>query len=168
MHLKNRLSFTAELYHKNSYDLIYDQFAVPPLTGSNSLESAVNIGAVENNGWELSASWSDKKDDFSYTIGGMLFDNRNRMLKAGYNENDRLIFKGDNNRIWYKGVPINNYYGFQSDGYFQTQAEVDATPAKMPNSKPGDIRYVDKNQDGIINDEDRSYLADPLPIITML
>ncbi len=160
---KNRLSFTAELYHKNSYDLIYDQFAVPPLTGSNSLESAVNIGAVENNGWELSASWSDKKDDFSYTIGGMLFDNRNRMLKAGYNENDRLIFKGDNNRIWYKGVPINNYYGFQSDGYFQTQVEVDATPAKMPNSKPGDIRYVDKNQDGIINDEDRSYLADPLP-----
>ncbi len=158
---KNRLSFTAELYHKNSYDLIYDQFAVPPLTGSNSLESAVNIGAVENNGWELSASWSDKKDDFSYTIGGMIFDNRNRMLKAGYNENDRLIFKGDNNRIWYKGVPINNYYGFQSDGYFQTQAEVDA--AKMPNSKPGDIRYVDKNQDGIINDEDRSYLADPLP-----
>lgn len=160
---KNRLSFTAELYHKNSYDLIYDQFAVPPLTGSNSLESAVNIGAVENNGWELSASWSDKKDDFSYTIGGMLFDNRNRMLKAGYNENDRLIFKGDNNRIWYKGVPINNYYGFQSDGYFQTQEEVEATPAKMPNSKPGDIRYVDKNQDGIINDEDRSYLADPLP-----
>ncbi len=160
---KNRLSFTAELYHKNSYDLIYDQFAVPPLTGSNSLESAVNIGAVENNGWELSASWSDKKDDFSYTLGGMLFDNRNRMLKAGYDEDDRLIFKGDNNRIWYKGVPINNYYGFQSDGYFQTQEEVDATPAKMPNSKPGDIRYVDKNQDGIINDEDRSYLADPLP-----
>ncbi len=160
---KNRLSFTAELYHKNSYDLIYDQFAVPPLTGSNSLESAVNIGAVENNGWELSMSWSDKKDDFSYTIGGMLFDNRNRMLKAGYNENDRLIFKGDNNRIWYKGVPINNYYGFQADGYFQTQEEVESTPAKMPNSRPGDIRYVDKNQDGIINDEDRSYLADPLP-----
>jgi len=160
---KKRLSFTAELYHKNSYDLIYDQFAVPPLTGSNSLESAVNIGAVENNGWELSASWSDKKEDFSYTIGGMLFDNRNRMLKAGYNENDRLIFKGDNNRIWYKGVPINNYYGFQSDGYFQSQEEVEATPAKMPNSRPGDIRYVDKNQDGIINDEDRSYLADPLP-----
>lgn len=159
----SRLSFTAELYHKNSYDLIYDKFAVPPLTGSNSLESAVNIGAVENKGWELSASWSDKKGDFSYTVGGMLFDNRNRMLKAGYNENDRLIFKGDNNRIWYKGVPINNYYGFQSDGYFQTQEEIEATPAKMPNSKPGDIRYIDKNQDGIINDEDRTYLADPLP-----
>ncbi|ULT29200.1 TonB-dependent receptor [Sphingobacterium sp. E70] len=160
---KNRLSLTAEVYHKNSYDLIYDQFAVPPLTGSYTLVSAVNIGAVENNGWEVSINWSDKKDDFSYKVGAMLFNNRNRILKAGYNENDRLIFKGNNDQIWYKGIPINNYYGFQSNGYFQNQQEIDETAAKMPNSRPGDIRYVDQNQDGLINDNDRVYLADPLP-----
>ncbi|WP_114789037.1 SusC/RagA family TonB-linked outer membrane protein [Niabella yanshanensis] len=161
--LNDRLSFTAEVYRKMSYDLIYDQFSVPPLTGSNTLVSAVNIGSVENKGWELSANWSDKAGDFSYKIGGMLFDNRNKMLKAGYTDMDSLIFKGNNDRIWYKGIPINNYYGFETDGFFQTREEIDATAAKMPNTLPGDIRYVDQNGDGLINDQDRVYLADPLP-----
>src|SRR5690606_29973977 len=46
--LQNRLNVTAEIYHELSYDLIYDSFPVPPLTGSQSLESAINIGEVEN------------------------------------------------------------------------------------------------------------------------
>ena len=161
--LNNRLTVTAEVYNKKSYDLIYDKFAVPPLTGSNTLESAVNIGSVENKGWEVSANWSDKVGDLRYSIGGMLFDNQNKMLKSGYNASDTLIFKGDNDRVWYKGIPINNYYGFETNGYFQTQAEIDATDAKLPNTRPGDIRYVDRNGDGIINDKDRQFLADPLP-----
>ncbi|HEY0772390.1 MAG TPA: SusC/RagA family TonB-linked outer membrane protein, partial [Sphingobacteriaceae bacterium] len=161
--LKNRLNFTAEVYKKHSYDLIYSNFPVPPLTGSNSLESSVNIGEVENSGWELSASWKDKAGDFSYSVGGMLFDNKNKVLKAGYEAGDTLIFKGNSDKIWYKGTAIDNFYGYQSNGYFQNQAEVDATVAKLPNTLPGDIRYIDQNSDGIINDEDRVYLGDPFP-----
>lgn len=161
--LDSRLNVTFEAYNKHSYDLIYDQFTVPPLTGSNSLESAVNIGEVENQGWELSADWSDNIGDFSYRIGGMVFDNKNKMLKAGYAASDTLIFKGNTDRVWYKGIPINNYYGFESDGYFQSQAEIDAADAVLPNTLPGDIRYIDQNGDGIINDQDRIYLGDPLP-----
>lgn len=161
--INDRLTVTAEIYHKNSYDLIYDKFAIPPLTGSNGLESAVNIGSVENKGWEVSANWSDKVGNLRYTVGGMLFDNQNKMLKSGYNAADTLIFKGDNDRVWYKGIPINNYYGFETNGYFQNQAEIDATEAKLPNTRAGDIRYVDRNGDGIINDKDRKFLADPLP-----
>ncbi len=161
--LKNRLTLTADVYHKHSYDLIYSQFPVPPLTGSYYLESSVNIGEVENRGWEISAKWSDKINDFSYSIGGMLFDNKNQVLKAGYNTSDTLIFKGTNDRIWYKGIPINNYYGYETDGYFQNQAEIDATEAKFPNTLPGDIKYVDQNNDGVLNDADRVFLGDPSP-----
>lgn len=161
--LDNRLNMTFETYIKQSYDLIYDQFAVPPLTGSKSLESAVNIGEVENRGWELSADWSDNIGDFRYRVGGMVFDNKNKMLKAGYAASDTLIFKGDTDRVWYKGIPINNYYGFESDGYFQSQAEIDEAGAVLPNTLPGDIRYIDQNGDGIINDQDRIYLGNPLP-----
>lgn len=161
--LQNRLGFTAEIYKKHSYDLIYSDFPVPPLTGSSSLESSVNIGEVENKGWELSASWRDKIGNFSYSVGGMLFDNKNKVLKAGYAAGDSLIFKGNSDKIWYKGTAIDNFYGYQSDGYFQNQAEVDATQAKMPNTLPGDIRYIDQNEDGIINDKDRIYLGDPFP-----
>ena len=161
--LNNRLSFTFDIYNKFSYDLIYSNFPVPPLTGSNSLESSVNIGEVRNKGWEISGSWSDKIGDLSYTVKGMLFDNRNEVLKAGYSRSDTLIFKNDKDKIWYRGIPIDNYYGFESNGYFQDQAEIDAAEAILPNTLPGDIRYVDQNGDGIINDEDKVFLGDPFP-----
>ena len=161
--LNNRLSFTADVYHKHSYDLIYSQFPVPPLTGSYYLESAVNIGEVENRGWEISANWADQIGDFSYSVGGMLFDNKNKVMKAGYNPSDTLIFKGTSDRIWYRGIPIDNYYGFETDGFFQTAEEVESTTAKFPNTLPGDIKYVDQNNDGILNDEDRVFLGDPAP-----
>ncbi|WP_245826786.1 SusC/RagA family TonB-linked outer membrane protein [Parapedobacter luteus] len=161
--LNDRLSLTAEIYHKFSYDLIYGRFPVPPLTGSNGLESAVNIGEVENKGWELSARWSDQLGDFGYAVSGMLFDNRNQVLKAGYGASDTLIFKDNENRIWYRGIALDNYYGYQSNGYFQTQEEVNSTTAKLPNTLPGDIRYIDQNGDGVINEMDRVNLGDPFP-----
>lgn len=161
--LNNRLSLTAEMYKKHSYDLIYSNFPVPPLTGSYYLETSVNIGEVENKGWEVSADWSDRKGDFSYSVGATLFNNKNKVLKAGYAASDTLIFKDNSDKIWYRGIAIDNYYGYKSNGYFQNQAEVDATEAKLPNTLPGDIRYVDQNGDGIINDEDKINLGDPLP-----
>ncbi|MDD4698174.1 MAG: TonB-dependent receptor [Fermentimonas sp.] len=161
--LNNRLTVTADVYKKHSFDLIYSDFPVPPLTGSYYLTSSVNIGEVENKGWEISAKWADQIDDFSYSIGGMLFDNKNQVLKAGYNRSDTLIFKGTNDRIWYRGISINNYYGYETNGYFQNQAEIDDTNAVFPNTLPGDIKYVDQNSDGILNDDDRVYLGDTAP-----
>lgn len=161
--LKNRLSFTAEVYDKFSYDLIYDQFPVAPLTGSYYLNTAVNIGEVRNKGYELSAKWSDNIGDFSYSIGGTFFDNTNEILKAGYTASDTLIFSNTNDKIWYKGVALDNYYGFQSNGYFNDATDIENTAAKMANTLPGDIKYVDQNGDGLINDDDRVYLGDPYP-----
>lgn len=161
--LRNRLNVTAEVYDKFSYDLIYSDFPVPPLTGSYYLTSAVNIGEVRNKGYEISANWSDKIGDFEYSVGGMLFDNDNRVLKAGYNKTDTLIFKNTNDKIWYDGIAIDNYYGYETNGFFRDQAEIDNTIAKMPNTLPGDIKYVDQNGDGIINDDDRVNLGDPFP-----
>ncbi|RIJ45394.1 SusC/RagA family TonB-linked outer membrane protein [Maribellus luteus] len=161
--LSNKLDFTFDIYHKRSYDLIYSDFPVPPLTGSYYLTSSVNIGEVENKGWEVSAKWSDKIGDFSYSIGAMLFDNRNKVLKAGYTNSDTLIFKNNEDKIWYKGIAVDNYYGYQSNGYFKDQPDVDATAAKLPNTLPGDIKYVDQNNDGIINEKDKVNLGDPFP-----
>ena len=161
--LNNRLSVTADAYDKYSYDLIYSNFPVPPLTGSHTLTSSVNIGEVRNKGWEVSGSWSDKIGDLSYTVKGMLFDNKNEVLKAGYSTSDTLIFKDNPDKIWYKGIPIDNYYGYKTDGFFKDQADIDAAKAKMPNTLPGDIKYRDQNGDGIINDKDKVFLADPFP-----
>lgn len=161
--LNNKLNLTVEAYKKHSYDLIYSDFPVPPLTGSYYLTSSINIGEVENKGWEISTRWNDKIGDLSYSIGAMLFDNKNKVLKAGYTQSDTLIFKDNNDKIWYRGIAIDNYYGYQSNGYFKDQAEVNETTAKLPNTLPGDIRYVDRNGDGVINDKDKVDLGDPFP-----
>ncbi|SHF55593.1 TonB-linked outer membrane protein, SusC/RagA family [Mariniphaga anaerophila] len=161
--LKNRLNITFDTYNKFSHDLIYSNFPVPPLTGSYYLTSSVNIGEVENKGWEISAKWSDNIGDFSYSVGAMLFDNKNKVLKAGYSNSDTLIFKNNSDKIWYRGIAVDNYYGYESDGYFKDQTEVDATAAKLPNTLPGDIKYIDQNNDGIINDLDKINLGDPFP-----
>ncbi len=161
--LNNRLSVTAEVYHKHSFDLIYDSFPVPPLTGSHTLQSAVNIGEVENKGWEIDVRWTDQVGDLSYSVSGMLFDNVNRVLKAGYSASDTLVFQGNEDKIWYRGIALDNYYGYESNGYFQNQSELDATTAKLPNTRVGDIRYVDQNDDGVINEQDRVNLGDPFP-----
>ncbi|WP_164111764.1 MULTISPECIES: SusC/RagA family TonB-linked outer membrane protein [Sphingobacterium] len=161
--LKDRLTLTAELYDKFSYDLIYSKFPVPPLTGSHSLTTAVNIGEVRNKGVELSANWSDKIGNVTYSIGGAFFDNNNEVLKAGYKDSDTLVFTDNTDKIWYKGIAIDNYYGFQTNGFFRDADDVANTAAKMANTLPGDIKYVDQNGDGIINDADRVYLGDPSP-----
>lgn len=161
--LDNRLSLTADVYKKHSYDLIFSEYPVPPLTGSYSLESAVNIGVVENKGWELSLGWHDDLGDFSYNVTAMLFNNKNSVVKAGYSSSDTLVFKGNSDKIWYKGITMDNYYGFESNGYFQNQTDLANTDAKMPNSRVGDIKYVDQNHDGIINNEDRIFLGGPAP-----
>ncbi len=160
---EDKLDVSFEAYNKHSYDLIYSDFPVPPLTGSYYLTSSVNIGEVENKGWELSASWSDQAGDFSYSVGGMLFNNENKVLKAGYAKSDTLIFTDDPDMIWYRGIAIDNYYGYESDGYFQNQQEVDEADAKLANTMPGDIRYVDQNGDGVINNQDKVNLGDPFP-----
>ena len=161
--LDNRLSAGLEVYKKHSFDLIYSNFPVPPLTGSYSLESAVNIGEVDNKGYEITLNWSDKIGDFTYSIGGMLFDNKNEVLKAGYSAGDTLIFKDNTDKIWYPGVAIDNYYGYQSNGFFRDADDVEHTGAKLPNTLPGDIKYVDQNGDGVINNLDRVNLGDPFP-----
>jgi TonB-linked SusC/RagA family outer membrane protein len=161
--LQNKLDVTFDMYKKHSFDLIYSDFPVPPLTGSYYLTSSMNIGEVENKGWELSAKYSDRIGDFQYSIGGMLFDNINKVLKAGHFESDTLIFKDNPDKIWYRGIAVDNYYGYKSDGYFQNQEEIDATEAKLPNTLPGDIRYIDQNKDGVINDKDKIDLGDPFP-----
>lgn len=161
--LKKRLNLTADVYDKFSYDLIFSKFPVPPLTGSSSLESTVNIGEVSNKGWEVSVNWSDKIGDLSYSVGAMLFDNVNKVMKAGYFSTDTLVFAENTEKIWYKGIAVENFYGYESDGYFQDQDEIDNADATLPNTRPGDIRYVDQNGDGIINDADRVNLGDPFP-----
>ena len=69
-----------------------------------------------------------------------------------------------------EGQPIGVLYGYQTNGVFQNQAEVDAHPSQIAlgaNAQPGDLRFVDLNGDDVINDQDRTYIGNPIPSATM-
>ena len=132
-----------------------------------------NAGQVRNTGWDLSMGWKDKVGDFNYGINFNLSDVHNEVVNlvgtGPYISNYNIIREGD---------PINSIYGYQAIGYFQTQEEVDNSPAQFGALAPGDIKYanqltVDSNGDGvpdqtddIINADDRVIIGDPFPRYT--
>ncbi|MEM9829322.1 MAG: TonB-dependent receptor [Bacteroidota bacterium] len=168
--LANRLTISAEYYVRDTRDILL-QLPVPQTIGLTA--PFQNAGKVRNTGWDLALGWRDEIGDFTYGVDLNVSDVRNEVIDlqgAG-------PFIG-NNSIIQEGDPINALYGYQSDGYFQTQEEVDNAPGQFGALAPGDIRYVnqltvDTDGDGIpdqadeiVNADDRVIIGDPFPRLT--
>ena len=123
-----------------------------------------NIGKVQNKGFEAIANWTETYNDFTVSVGGNFAYNQNTILNLGKDERiiDALTIKQVNS-------PLNSLYGYVTDGFFQSQEEIDAHPKyTMSSSKvlPGDLKYVDVNKDGVINSDDRQVLGSSDPKYT--
>ncbi|KAA8478445.1 TonB-linked SusC/RagA family outer membrane protein [Arcticibacter tournemirensis] len=149
----NALSFSADYFINDTYDILVG-LPLPGLYGSAA--PIQNAGEVRTQGWELSARYNLKTGGVRHTLSATLSDSKNKVsdLKGSY-----FINGTDVTTIIKEGYPINSYYAYRSDGYFQNADEV----AKGPHlagitPKPGDIRYLDKNGDGIIKDDDDRFV----------
>ena len=168
---RNRLNVTADIYKKTSHGMLYRKDNVFVLGYPNNLWE--NVGSMEAKGWEFSIDYKDAKGDWAYSVGLNLSGVRNRAIKfsgqgnvpagsiqSGAIYNEYSIRNED-------GLPISRFYLLTADGIFQNQAEVDAHAKDgkliQPNAQPGDIRIVDLNGDGVINQDDKSYVGDPYP-----
>ena len=119
-------------------------------------------------------TWQDKVGDFSYGISYNISHNKNEVTKI--NNNDGVIY-GSSNVLWrncdemYRaqvGYPIGYFYGYKTAGVFQNQAQIDAYQgAKYENTQPGDLIFVDVNQDGQITSDDRTMIGNPHPDVNM-
>lgn len=148
----NRFSLTADVFHELNDNIIIANTSIPEILG---LRGSVkdNIGIVENNGFELSASWSDNIGEFGYGVYANMSFARNKIIEKG--END-AVYRFNKTT----GYPINSSFGLMSDGLFYDQAEIDRHAVQSYGSySPGDIRYKDLSKDGIINEDDRTYLG---------
>ncbi|MEQ6124322.1 TonB-dependent receptor [Pseudotenacibaculum sp. MALMAid0570] len=172
--LFNKIDITVDYFSKETEDLLVNP-EVSGLLGSNAPGSAVplvNAGTVRNRGVEFSISYKEEvNDDFNFNINYNLTTLDNEVLFVG--SDSGVVFGGtfgvgqenDISRME-AGFPIGYFYGLQTDGIFQTQAEVDAH-ATQTNAAPGDLRYIDRNGDGVISSDDRAYIGDPIPDVTM-
>ncbi|HUH19503.1 TonB-dependent receptor [Albibacterium sp.] len=153
----NRFSLDAVYYHKDTKGIIV---TVPASLGVKAGLS--NPGEVSNKGIELSTSWNQSfGDDMSLTIGGNLttMDNKvNRLLDEGYDIVDGV----SRTSVDY---PIGYFYGYISDGIYQTNEELRVSPVHA-GAKLGDIKFRDVDGNGEINDADRTIIGNPTPDLT--
>lgn len=162
---EDRISLSADYYIKNTSDMIV-QLPIPLYTGQVNPPN-VNGGSVENTGLELSGMYRKSEGEFQYSAGGNISFVKNKVLSLG--EGGKAIYTAD-----FRGMgpvsktdvnePIASFYGYQTDGIFQNDAEVLA--GVQPKAKPGDIRFKDTNGDGKIDQTDRVYIGSPIPKFT--
>jgi hypothetical protein len=137
-------------------------------TAGQANEPAFNVGQMTNKGFDLALSYGDTKGDFSYDIGGNISVYKNN-VDTLEGESTRIF--GQSRRIpalsiTEAGSPIASFYGFQNLGIFQTQAEADAWAPYGDYNAPGKFKVADINNDGVINDDDRTIIGTPHPDFT--
>lgn len=157
--LFSKFSVTAEYYVKNTSDILLKL----PIPGTTGLAAAYqNAGKVQNKGWDLSVRYTDRIGGFNYNIGAHLSDVKNEIKNlegTGPYIYDRTIHQ--------EGYPISSLYGLEAEGLFQTKEEI-ANHATQYGTilAPGDIKYKDQNNDGVINAEDRVIMGSYMPRYT--
>nr|WP_083702120.1 TonB-dependent receptor [Mangrovimonas sp. DI 80] len=154
----NRLSIDADYYIRDTKNAIMPVFV--PIINSNVLR---NSGVIRNQGFEIGLNWDQAvNDDFSYHIGANFttLKNEARSLTDPYIDSGSAEFR----QRTMVGEPIQAFFGYETAGVYQNQAQVDADPIAVENGlEPGDLIYRDQNNDGVINDDDRVVLGSFLP-----
>ncbi|MEH6682023.1 MAG: TonB-dependent receptor [Sediminicola sp.] len=157
----NRLSLTGDYYKKETTDMLLD-LSIPSLSGYE--DPTTNVGSMNTEGWELAVSWRDQVGDFKYSTSFNVFDSKSVIGDIS----GKRLFGFGGRVLSEEGSQYRSWYGYRSDGMFQTQAEVDASAVTNDNVGPGDIKYVDISgpdgtPDGVINEFDRTNLGGSLP-----
>lgn len=171
---ENRVDLTLDYYNKRTEDLLVS----PPVSGilgasgPGSSSPFINAGVVENKGFEMTLGYTERFND-------------DARLSIRYNvatvDNNVVSVSGTGDFIpggqfgvgqpeparMEAGQPIGYFRGFRTNGIFQNQAQIDSSPVLNDNTLPGDLIFVDINGDGIIDDNDRTNIGDPIPDATM-
>ncbi len=152
--LQNRFSFTADWFNKYTFDILRGS-QVPLWLGLEA--PTINDGAVRNKGFEFSAQYRDKIGSaFSYYAGANFQTYKNILEQYGKTEIDSRTIREE-------GHPLDAYYMYVWDGIFQSQDEIDKSPAQPVAPTPGDLKIKDVNGDGKVDDKDRTYVGGKYP-----
>lgn len=169
--LSGRVNLTFDAYVKNTNDMLVPM-SVPISTGySDIVVPSINAGKVRNKGIELSITTQNTKGPVEWNTSFNVSYNKNKVVSL----NDSVpLYTGSiglnqNLSIQRSGFPVSSFYGFVTNGIFQSQKEVDDHAVQVPGAdpfnrtSPGDIKFRDLNNDGRIDDADRTYIGNPGP-----
>ncbi|WP_332023611.1 SusC/RagA family TonB-linked outer membrane protein [Kaistella sp.] len=171
----NRISLIVDGYIKNTNDMLVPM-SVPVTSGySDVYVPSINAGKIQNKGIEATLSTKNfVGENFKWSTDVVFSYNKNNVESINSETPIITASGGLNSTIGQiqNGYPVNIFYGYVTDGVFQNQSEVNNHAVQMPGSNPatstapGDIRFKDLNNDGVINDKDRTIIGNPNPKFT--
>jgi len=157
--LSNRLYFSVDYFKKLTSDILLP-ISLPSIVGNVS-PTIVNAGEVSNKGFEFAVDFRSTGGPFKYSINANAATVRNNVEKLHPNLPNIVgdVYKTQ------VGQPLGAFYGYRMEGIYQTQNEINQhlKGTLNPADKPGDIRFQDLNGDGTINDDDRTFIGNPIP-----
>ena len=159
----SRINVSLDGYIKNTKQMLV-KAAFPITTGfEDTFDTYTNAGKVRNIGWELSASSVNLTGELGWETDLNVTYNKNKIIDLNSDTPLwRNQFGGAYATMLAADYPINVFYGYVTDGIFQNMDEVKAH-AVQPGAEAGDIRFRDLNNDGIINENDRTVIGNPNP-----
>lgn len=157
--LQNRLSLTADYYKKKTRDMLLD-LEIPDFMGYGN--PSQNAGIMNTKGWEAQIGWNDQIGELKYSVSANISDYKSVMGNLS-----GIVFDGA--QIIREGSEFNEWYGYLSDGLYQSQEDIDNSALLSKVARPGDVKYKDISgpdgvPDGVISPEhDRVLLGGSLP-----
>jgi TonB-linked SusC/RagA family outer membrane protein len=176
--LNDKVFIVADYFIDTRKDLLIPNIPVSGINGTGAPGASaptLNAGTVKNSGFEFAIDYKDKfSDAFTFSVGYNVTFLKNKVTEVnngtGFIEGGAFGVGQPAPSRMEIGKPMGYFYGYKTDGIFQSQAEVDAHPSQLAlgaNAAPGDIRYVDLNGDGVIDTKDKTNIGDPIPDATM-
>lgn len=155
LQLLKGLSITADYYVRQISDILMRR-PIPTYIGLSP--ALVNLGQMENRGWEFSVTYRNKLGKLRYDVTGILADVQNKVTELpGVPYLDEGLLRSA------VGYPLRSYFGYKAVGFFQSKEDIAASPTHFFTPNPGDIKYEDTNGDGRVNPDDRTFIGNNFP-----
>lgn len=149
------LSITADYYIKQISDILLRK-PIPNYVGLSP--AFLNLGTMENRGWEFSTTYKNKIGKLKYDVTGVLADVKNKITSLpGTPYLDEGLLRSA------EGYSLRSYYGYEAIGYYQSKEDIASSPKTFFTPNPGDIKYADTNGDGVVNADDRTFIGNNFP-----
>lgn len=163
--LDNRLNISFDYFNKTTSDILQPRYDVPQIFGAALPD--YNVAKVQNQGWEATVDYRLRGPVVTQSFSLNIADSKNKLLALTGGTTQQIVNQDVFQLIRKVGQPITQYYGYETNGFFQNQADIDKSPKPAGAIVgPGDLKFKDLNGDGIIDDKDKTVLGNPFPRYT--
>ncbi|KQS36286.1 TonB-dependent receptor [Pedobacter sp. Leaf194] len=162
---ENKLTASFDYFNKVTRDILQPRQDIPAIFGAATPD--FNVAKVRSKGWEASLSYNLRGENVTQSFSINVADNQNKLLQLSGGATEQIINQDVFQLLRRVGEPITQYYGYQTNGFFQNQADINNSPKIAGNAVvPGDVKFKDINNDGVIDAKDKTVLGNPFPRYT--